>query len=165
LDGKALDRNATKTDNPKLAAKIERFEKNLTKSYLAAQNLGKDTITVKGDSAHGIADTKISGERLVGEMREATFSAETRLQPVSSTGATVLADASMSFHNINVYNATLNVKYSPYGDRVQQDVGLHEAMHFVPYLSGWRQPSLGDMAHQGPFREAINQLLGPWPNP
>jgi hypothetical protein len=34
-------------------------------------------------------------------------------------------------------------------------------MHFIPYLTGWFHT--GELSHEGPFREAIEQFLGPWP--
>jgi RHS repeat-associated protein len=161
LNGKVFDRDGTKKSNPKLEAKIEKFEKNLTKSYAAAQNLGKSTITVKGDSAHGIAETKVSGDRIAREMGETTYAVETRSQPRATDGSVILADADRTTHNVNVYNATINAPSTAYGTRLQQDVGVHEAMHFIPYLTGWFHT--GELSHEGPFREAIEQFLGPWP--
>jgi hypothetical protein len=163
LNGKKFDRADTSKNNPKLEAKIERLEGNLKKAYVAAQKLGKDTITVAGDPAHGIADTKVSGDRIAGEMQESTFNAETRTsQQVQTTAGPALADADKNTHTVNFLKPAINAPQGAYGDRLQQDAGIHEAMHFVPYLSGWQH--VGELEHETPFRDAIEQLLGPWPN-
>jgi hypothetical protein len=167
LNGQAFDRDATKKANPKLEAKIERLEGNLTKSYMAAQKLGDGTITVKGDAAHGIADTPVTGARIADEMHEAAFNAETRPEmqahapPGAPPGASVLATADRSTHTVNYFNSLLNQPLSARGNFNQEGAGVHEAMHFIPRLGGWLQR--GEMEHQAPFEQAIEQLLGPRP--
>lgn len=148
-------------------AQIERLEKNVTKSYVAAQKLGEGTITVKGDPTHGIADTAVTGQRIAYEMSEATLNAETRPEmqahapPGAPPGATVVATADRSTDTVNFFNSALNQPSSARGNYRQEEAALHEAMHFVPQLSGWLQR--GEMEHQQPFERAIEQLLGPVP--
>jgi len=167
LNDKDFDRAATKKNDPKLEKKIERLENNLTKAYKAAQALGEKTITVSGDASHGINATSVSGARIAGEMQDSKYNVETRGDHQAMTAAGP-ADANAGpDHSVNIFNAGLNApgKYGAWGNRLQLDIGPHEAMHSIPALGGWMKSGMSELDHEGPFRDALIQLLGPWPSP
>lgn len=140
---------------------LSRLEGNITKAYVAAQDLGKNTITVPGDAKVGTKDTQVSGNRLVMALQDARLSVENR-HKVENGVELPNVPASAGAGGITFWKSGLN---PPHYDvnAVQQHATIHETLHMIPQLRGWEVTEAALRQHQQPFKNAVEQLLGPAP--
>lgn len=136
---------------------LARLEGNITSAYMAAQERGERTVTVKRNAKLGIQDVKVSGNRLVMILNDKTLRAANHHY--------VDRDGVEHPENPATSNVSTGITFWKNGlnqpkDYWQRHFAVHEALHFVPYLRGWDQY---DNEHQRPFRDAVEELLGPAP--
>jgi RHS repeat-associated protein len=140
---------------------LSRLEGNIEKAYIAAEKLGDGTISVRGDKALGIDAVKVNGSRIVRYLEDFKFRvANHHAQKKQVDEPNILATNNLS--SMTFYANALSPPWKGYEDYVQQHTAIHEALHYVPLLSGWRSEA-ADQTHQGPFKAAVEQLLGPAP--
>lgn len=141
---------------------VARLEGNLRKAYMAAQKLGKGSVSVPGNSALGIGSVKVTGNRIAMTMQDQFM----RLSPnrlhegKENVPATSLVASPLSENTgVTYWKPSLVGRLS--SDYYQQHSAIHEGLHFVPQLFPW-EPYAKE--HQGPFREAVEQMMGPSPD-
>lgn len=139
--------------------KIVRLESSLTRAYMKAQQLGSRIITVKGDSKFGIGDKKISGDQIVDNLQEASLEMA-EVSPRIAGGVISAAHFDPSYNRIRFFNGTIDQPLTPSGNYQQSVTAIHEALHMSPLLSQWESAKL-KIAHQKPFDDAAEDLMGP----
>lgn len=140
---------------------LTRLEGNITKAYMAAQKLGTDTITVKGNEKLGIKDVQVSGNRMTMVFQDRRLTAANYHSVDSNGNEQPNIPASSDGVGITFWKNGLNPR-SRDGNAEQQHIAIHEVLHFVPYLAGWSLDATRPH-HQAPFKDAVEQLLGPAP--
>lgn len=139
--------------------KLARLEGNITKAYVAAQKLGKDTVTVKGNAKAGIEDRAVSGDRIARALEDEALVGANHLYensdgvPKPETAALFNPTMGLVF-----YKPTFDRPAGAAGDHEQQYFTLHEALHSIPLFRVW-SPKKYDEIHQQPFNDAAEEVL------
>jgi hypothetical protein len=141
-------------------AQLTRVEGNMRRSYMAAQALGKNTTTVKGNAKLGIKDVHVSGDRLVMILQDQKLRASNHRYTDGRGNEHNYPATSNKAEGITSWGRGLNAPKNAAGNYLQTEIGIHEPLHFVPYLLPWdKYPK----EHHGPFRDAVEEVIGPHP--
>jgi len=128
---------------------LGKLEGNITKSYVAAQKLGSDTVTIKGTG--DVKDISVSGNQIAGALGKATLRADN--QKFFDRPA---ANAATSPSNQTI---TFNSKGLGLSNYAQMRTTAHEGMHLLNGTKAWNDNSKYRFEHQGPFGSAAEDVL------
>lgn len=128
---------------------LTKLEGNITKGYVAAQNLGKDTVTIKGNSSVG--DIKVSGNQIANGLSNATLRADNQ-SILDRPGG----NAGTSFDNQTI---TFNNKSFSENNYEQMRTTVHEGMHLLSETQDWSTKE-NKYEHQERFGKAADDVLG-----
>lgn len=151
LDQKTRD-GLVKSD-PNLSKAIGKLEGNMTKGFQAAQKVGSDSVTLKGNASLGIKDSQITGNSVAGRL--AAPGAQLKFDKDAKQTATgeELAGANRGLNEIVFYGG---ISAPGITDAMQQMITIHEGLHLLN--NPWGNWSFED-PHTIPFNNAADDML------
>lgn len=141
-------------------SRILKAEAGMTAKYTAAKGLAAKggEVTIKGNSALGIPDQKVSGAAIVGQMENVRTIANDSSKPGNSSSA---ASTQVALNTGYVPNTPINFWSSGWSSGAAQTFG-HEILHTLYSGAGltnggWTN-GLFNLDHQTPFNDASDEI-------